>query len=265
MAGHLIAFDVEAPLAHFRCVYSNVASISYHFPPRNTVAGIIAAIMGFDREGASGSGYYQHFSRDLCRLAVGIIHPVRKIQLSENYLDTGERGEVNRHKIRGHGARKQIPVEYVTGQPPYKTVRYRIYVSHVDEGLMGKLEDALREQRIAYPISLGPAYCLASLQYVEKMRLKTEKAEPDKTYLVVTVVPRKYAELDINVISRQQSMNQSLKIVLEETLPPDLGHYRTPIPNTSYSYYFEEGGKPIPVKLRDIEVFRLGNHYGLFM
>ena len=45
-----IGFDVTADFAHFRKVGNNSAKPSYRIPPRTTVAGLLAGILGMPRD-----------------------------------------------------------------------------------------------------------------------------------------------------------------------------------------------------------------------
>ncbi|MEM0506477.1 MAG: CRISPR-associated protein Cas5 [Thermosphaera sp.] len=265
MGGGFAVFDIEGPIAHFRCIYSNIAGLSYHFPPRNTLVGILAAILGLEREGGRYEGYYSLFSRDVCDIAVRIMTPLRKVQFSINYLDTGSRGIVEKSKIKGLGPRKQIPLEYVIAKDSSKNVRYRVYVRHSDEDLVKLLVERIQANRPAYPVSLGPAYCLASIQLIEE-NVEIEEADGNQLYHVITVMPQSRVNIIYEQIDRLQRSGQSLKIVLEERLPPDFGPYRRPVPNTGDNYYFEENGKPVPVKIiAPTQILRIGDFYGVFM
>ncbi|MDW8022877.1 MAG: CRISPR-associated protein Cas5, partial [Nitrososphaerota archaeon] len=44
----LVVFDAKCFFAHFRKHFSTTSSLSYSFPPRTTIAGMMAAILGYD-------------------------------------------------------------------------------------------------------------------------------------------------------------------------------------------------------------------------
>lgn len=60
-----IGFDITADYAHFRRVGNNSAKPSYRIPPRTTIAGLLAGIMGMSRD-----SYYNLFSPATSALAV---------------------------------------------------------------------------------------------------------------------------------------------------------------------------------------------------
>lgn len=246
----LIVFDVLGAMAHFRRFYSNVTSLSYRFPPRNTIAGLLAGIMGRERD-----SYYELFSRDKCRIGVSIRVPVRRLLFSANYLDTDS---LSMRRLRG-GGRVPSTIEILAPEPPHKQLNYRIFFSHDDAQLMDAVWGRIKSRRYVYPPALGPAFCIAEIEPV----LFAEDVEVTRG-----------AEASVDTVIRTDLltcgsvvMQSGLKIVLEERLPPDFTSGRTPS-GASTSYIFEAEGKPIPIRT-DGEVFRVflqeGDVFGTFM
>jgi CRISPR-associated protein Cas5h len=64
----LLQFDIYGRLAHFRKFYSNVTSLSYYFPPRNTIIGMIGSILGMQRD-----SYYGILSDNKLGVAIRIL------------------------------------------------------------------------------------------------------------------------------------------------------------------------------------------------
>lgn len=274
----VVAFDVEGFLAHFRCFYTTASRGTYLFPPRNTVAGMLAAILGHGNEIQDGGGYYGVFSRSNCRIAVRVMHPLRKMVISENLLDTGSRGrapgiektdqgfEIEKIRQMMSRSRKPTPIEFVVAEPPNRTVRYRFYVHHEDDRLLDDLERRIRAQEPAYPVSLGPAFCLAWLNIAEEEsgEDELESARKDEIYRVVTVIPQRDIE-KVEMRGLERTVPR-IKMVLEENLPPDLGPGRMPSAAGGGSCLVEVGGRPLPVRLREgTEVFRVGELHGVFL
>jgi len=245
----LIIFDASSFMAHFRRFYSNVTSLTYSFPPRNTLAGMIAAVLGYDKE-----AYYRVFSRDLCKIALAFKVPVRKETLNIKYLNTDSASLPN---FRGEKGTVPTNVEFVLPAPPHERLQYRIFVTHFKEEILDELVRRLEARRFVYPPSLGPAYCLADLTLVADTQAETIMAKGEE-YEVSTVVREDYGEF---------VPKEGVKVMLEERLPPDLGPGRTPC-SASYNYIYEYSGRPVTVKVVG-EVFRVqmrdGNVYGVFM
>ena len=72
----ILAFNIRGKFAHFRKFYSNSSALSYFIPPRTTIIGLIAGMLGLERD-----SYYEDFSLDNC--------------------DTGVRGH-HGHRVRLH-------------------------------------------------------------------------------------------------------------------------------------------------------------------
>jgi CRISPR-associated protein Cas5h len=247
----MVVFDISGYMAHFRRFYSSVTPLTYHFPPRNTVMGILACMLGFDKD-----SYYEVFSRDKCRIAVALRTPVRRVMLPTNYLDTDQ---ITLPRLRGIGNRVPTRMEYLLAVPPSEHVSYRIFVTHKDQSLLNQLADRLADRRFAYPISLGPAHCLAEANLVYDGEAKVIESNGDE-YPVSTVIPQ-------DTIVDGPTPAEGIKIMLEERLPPDFKDGRIPA-GASRNYVFEASGKPLRVKIKG-EVFVVvtveGRVYGVFM
>ncbi len=179
--GPLVAFDLVGPMAHFRKFYTNSSSLSYHVPPRTTLAGTLAALLGMKR-----NTYYERFSLERARIGVSLRVAVRTLVQTVNLLQT-KTGDWH-----GGDVRTQIPTEWVLpkAQDHRAVLRYRVFFQHEDPGLTREVAARVQEGRYAYPLFLGVAYCPA---WVEHPRLyeDDEVAWVDDTrqVLVDTVVP----------------------------------------------------------------------------
>lgn len=153
----LLVFDVVGPMAHFRKFYSNTSSLTYSLPPRSTVAGLLAGMLGRER-----NGYHDLFALEKARVGVSLRSPVRRVVQTVGYLATDSDD--------WHGARlrTQVPVEFLLPCPPNRTIRYRIYFSHADRAVVAELYRLLASRRFCYPPCLGLACCPA---WVEAPRL----------------------------------------------------------------------------------------------
>ena len=112
----ILAFDLTGPMAHFRKYFTNSSSLSYEFPPRTTVIGIVAGILGLERD-----SYYEDFGMRKCRIAVKIKEPTRSIQRTVNYISVKNVNELN-----GSAGHTQIPLEIVLPKDINKDIRYKI-------------------------------------------------------------------------------------------------------------------------------------------
>jgi len=175
---NLIIFDIFGPMAHFRKYYTNSSSLSYTFPPRTVVTGIIAGLLGWERD-----SYYEILSPDLCHVAVKIISPFRKVFQTVNYLFVTEESHFN-----GFKGRTMVPMEFVLPALGEKEVRYRIYFSHRDEKILAELAEVLNRRAYQYPPYLGISECIASVEPVATANVSVAEIPAGETVDVCTPV-----------------------------------------------------------------------------
>ncbi len=70
----LVIFDLTGAFAMFRKFYTNSSSLSYPFPPRTTIAGLIAGLLGYERD-----SYSEDLGPEQCDIAVSVRVPVRRV------------------------------------------------------------------------------------------------------------------------------------------------------------------------------------------
>lgn len=191
-----IGFDVAADFAHFRKVGNNSAKPSYHVPPRTTIAGLLAGIMGMPRD-----SYYDLFSPTSSAIAVvpkemphtytmGITTVNTKADDAIQYLPK----ERNWH----HGAEMLTPESYVKYDRQRDTYQmlvdpvYRVYVALAAEDTHDELLERLETSRYHYSPSLGLSECIADIREVAVHTIKptTTDTVDSIAYDDSVVVPR---------------------------------------------------------------------------
>ena len=151
----ILAFDLTGPMAHFRKYFTNSSSLSYDFPPRTTVVGTIAGILGLERD-----SYYEDFGIEKCHIAVKIKEPTRSIQRTVNYLSVKNASELN-----GSAGHTQIPLEIILPKDIKEDkLCFRVYFWHKNEGIMTELYTRLAKRSFVYPISLGLSEFLGNIE-----------------------------------------------------------------------------------------------------
>ncbi len=164
---HLLVFDLVGTFAHFRKYDTNSSSLSYTFPPRTTLTGIIAAMLGINRD-----EYYEIFSVGKCRIALSVLYPVRKQIHTVNYLFVKGTSDFNGSNKNVH---TQIPLEIVF--PVDKEIRYRVYFTHSDKSIEADLEKHIEHP--VYPLYLGISEFIAKAEFVsyaEAAKMSSEHA-----------------------------------------------------------------------------------------
>lgn len=226
----LLAFELCSAVAVFRRSNTNVTSLTYHFPPRNTIVGVLAAVLGKPRD-----SYYDEFSRNECKIAVQVLEEPRKLWLTFNYVDTGnvEPGSPRAFKEK---PRQQILTELLVSSTK-KFLSYRVYIFH--KTLQKQLYDRLSNNTPVFPIALGPAYCLGFVNnVVMHYNVKIERLHQAR---VNTVVP----EREWSLVTSE--VKDGAKVIIDEALPPEFAGKRHTLSNTGGNYFFEATGKPLTV------------------
>jgi CRISPR-associated protein Cas5h len=149
-------FDLWGDLGHFKKPYTITSPLSFAFPPRTTVAGIISAIIGLGK-----NEYADLFPKKDAHIGLRILDPVKKMRMSQNLIDTKTAKLFSKIKQR-----TQIRIEYV------KDPKYRIYFHHTDKEIFDRLKSFLQRHESVYTVSLGLSELLANFQYVGELGIE---------------------------------------------------------------------------------------------
>lgn len=163
---NVLSFHLKAKMGHFRRYYSNSSSLTYSIPPRTTICGILAGILGMERD-----SYYEQFSVESCDIAVALRSPIKKQIHTLNLLMVKSDNDLN----GSQEFHTQTPTEMIlptnirTGD-----LHYQIWVHHKETGIMDALHKVLGQIEWGYgsaymPVSLGTAYHLGWLEYDGKV------------------------------------------------------------------------------------------------
>ncbi len=229
----IIVFELWGKFAHFRKFYTNSSSLSYSVPPRTTVEGIIAAMLGYERD-----SYYDILNADNLGIAVEKMHSTRKIMQSLNYIRATSPGDIISPKEH-----TQIPFEVITGD---ENIHYRFYVSHKDQTILEDIKSRVSNNRPVYPLCFGSAPFGCYINYIDS--LAGNWVESSEYETVTTVINNEKIE-EIDVHNIQGSL-------IKERMPRDFGEGR--IINEVGTYIYEEAGKPLKVKIKG-EYLKLSN------
>jgi CRISPR-associated protein Cas5h len=160
----LLIFDLTGAFAMFRKFYTNSSSLSYPFPPRTTVAGLIAGLLGYERD-----SYSEDLGPEQCDIAVSVRVPIRRVMQTVNYVMTEARSSVwarNTGGFDGSAGGIQTPVEWVFPALGEPRLQYRIFVHHRDPAFAERLSGTLRDGSYVYSPYLGMSECLGQVEHV---------------------------------------------------------------------------------------------------
>lgn len=227
----VLIFDIWADYAQFRKYYTNMSPLTFQFPPRTVVSGIIGALIGIDREVNAES-----FTEDNSKIAVQIVQESSKVKIPVNYLKTsGGTTEFSRYKEH-----KPTLVEYLR-QP-----RYRIYFSHLTDSIYDKVKENLQRHATHYTLCLGISNCLANFEFIREEEFVERKGEEYKT--VVSSIPRENI-VEVDFGNRSKIYRTLLPCIMKNDR--EVSTYK--------EYLFESTGKPIIVKVKECWDAQRGN------
>ena len=171
---HCLSLTVSGPWGHFRRVDGNTVKATYRLPPRTTVAGLLAAIAGYER-----NGYYEVFDRDRSGITIQPVggraagcgaereSAIRTMNLPENSLTTSNEG------MKTVNSRGKVSIRYPDPDADRQRTNYEVLVNPAyrfdvrlaDETAYERLHDRLADGRSEYVPSLGLSEFLASVTF----------------------------------------------------------------------------------------------------
>lgn len=222
MPERVLVFDVWGDYAHFRKNYSTSSPLTYSFPPRTAISGLIGAIAGLDK-----ADYFRRFLRDGAEIGCKILVPVKKVRIGENLIDT--KSALKMHLIKN---RTQIRFEFV------KDPKYRIYFSHSDEQFYRRFVDLLTNHQSVYTPCLGLSELVCNFSFIGEFGLKSLGED---VQMIDSVIPgKRLLETDF----------EDGKEYFSEIMPGVMGEDREV---TDYNeVLFERNGEKIRAKARDL-------------
>ncbi|MCB9234474.1 MAG: CRISPR-associated protein Cas5 [Bacteroidia bacterium] len=154
----ILTFKVEGKFAHFRKYFANNTAFSFSIPPRTTLMGMVAGIMGLPK-----GSYHEAFGRKNLRFGVRVLTPLKKNFHRLNLLSIKSTGDLRKKyssDFRGEGGRVQTPFEVVTSQNVRTDmVAYQIFITPANQGNQEfeKVKKSFLNQKQVYNTSLGTA------------------------------------------------------------------------------------------------------------
>ncbi len=169
----ILNFKLVGKFAHFRKYFSNSTALSYSIPPRTTLMGIVAAVMGYDRD-----SYYEKLSSENLKIALGVKTNLKKTFHRVNNLKIEAK---NWAEFKGARLHTQTPFEIITPLSISEDeLIYEIYLHFVDSGLSEFFKKKLLANQSTYNLSLGVAQFSCSIKDVNILMGTLNSAEKEE-------------------------------------------------------------------------------------
>jgi CRISPR-associated protein Cas5h len=220
----IIQFDLVGKMAHFRKYYANNTAMSFSIPPRTTLMGMLAAILGLPKD-----EYYEALASDKIRIGIALRSPIKKSFHRLNLLSIKSIGNLKsdfekerpfNSDFRGTGGRIQTPFEVITGNSLQQDdICYRVFVSSYFEGDDNfiKLKNNVLNGKIHYSLSFGIANFstyIQNVKYYIDNQITSKIANNELLAFNSAVISNKISELKFE---KQENYN----FVEEELMPAD--------------------------------------------
>lgn len=187
----ILCFKIKGKLAHFRKYYANNTAFSFSIPPRTTLMGITAAMMGWKRD-----AYYEKLSSENLQFGIRVLSPLKKTFQRLNFLSIKSTGDISKSldsDFRGQGGRIQTPFEIVSGLNIAKDeVAYQVFLKSTEKGkaIFDEIKSHLLNSKPVFNLSLGAANFTASIFDVEAINSKQiNSLKADEFVLIHSAIP----------------------------------------------------------------------------
>lgn len=215
----ILCFNINGKLAHFRKYYANNTAFSFTIPPRTTLMGMIAATMGWERD-----GYYEALSSEKMHLGVRVLSPLKKSFHRLNMLSIKKPGDMSKKwssDFRGEGGRIQTPFEIVSGPNLVKNeVSYQVFLSPrpAGESVFEEIKNHFLNHEPVYNITLGVAGFTATINHVVLLKEDHIKEVDVDDYLYVhSAIPSGHIE----ELQFSKDARENYNFVEEDMMPGD--------------------------------------------
>lgn len=167
----IIIFRYSGKYAHFRRPYTNVSSLSYPFPPRPTLAGLLGAILGVRKDKVA-----EVFDNEKLKIAISMEQQIKTITHVTNFRQDGvgsiEYSIKKPKKDWKPKELKRVPPYNEATQIPMELLRFPsflVYVYLAEKNRFEELLSRLTIERYVYTPCLGLSEFLANIEYVDKI------------------------------------------------------------------------------------------------
>jgi CRISPR-associated protein Cas5h len=245
----ILTFKITGKFAHFRKYFANNTALSFSIPPRTTMMGIVASVMGLEKE-----SYYEDFATEKLRFGVRVLTPIKKSFHRLNLLSIKSLGDLSKKfssDFRGEDGRIQTPFEVISAWNIGRDdISYQIFISSRADGkeIFERVKYFFLNHQPIFSISLGTANFLASISDICHLRDNEVevKRSNDFIYLNSAVSSESVSELRFD----KEGIG-SYNFVEEDLLPGDFVSNRNREVRNMNRLLFSITPNPIRVRYSD--------------
>jgi CRISPR-associated protein Cas5h len=197
MTDKIVVFDIWGDYAHFKKIYTTSSPLSYSFPPRTALSGLIGAILGIEKNDC-----FSYFTKDKANIACRIISPVKKVRVGLNLIDTKK----SMHIIQN---RTQIKFEFI------KDPKYRIYFRHSSISLYEKFKELVKSHQSVFTPCLGLSQLICNFTYIGEFDASAKS--DDELVPIDSVVPNRYLKKPPNFEKGKEYFSENLPLEMGES------------------------------------------------
>ncbi|KYC44491.1 MAG: CRISPR-associated protein [Candidatus Methanofastidiosum methylothiophilum] len=242
----LLAFDIWGDYAHFKKRYATTSPLTHSIPSKPTVMGLIAAILGFNRD-----EYQSIFKEYDSKIALQILNPIKKTRLSLNLINTKSEYLISSPMMNYYKQHTILNFEFI------KDPKYRIYFFTKNNELYEQLKELLINHKTVYTPYLGLSELICNFSYVNEYNFK--KLNSQEFQHITSIVPinkskigrlikkiepeedKKYSIESIpSFINAEREVEEYVEVIIEES-----GKLIKVIPETYWE--LNDGTKIIPI------------------
>ena len=215
----ILSFIISGKMGHFRKYYANNTAFTYSIPPRTTLMGIVAAVMGLPKD-----SYYEDFASEKINFGIRVLSPLKKSFHRLNFLSVKSIGDVTRNMssdFRGEDGRIQTPFEIISGWDIVKNdVVYQVFISATDIGSESfeKIKNHFLNKEPVYNVSLGAANFMATISKIKLFKASEIQEIKDEDFVLI------HSAIPINIVEElkfDREEYESYSFVEEDMLPGD--------------------------------------------
>lgn len=221
-----VCFDLLAPFGTFRVPEGNRAYLTFPLPPRTTILGLIAGILGIPH-----NDYYvkDHPLRNAILSIQTISDPAKNLSMKGNFINTKkvQSFRVERTNYLFFVPDLEASDRGLTTQNNYlylQNLHYRIYFS-ADSEILTDFENRVKTRHFHYTPTAGLANLLADVKYIGSFN--TERLTVVNPIKIISAIPIKYVDsIQKNISSLEIIHNLTVGYDVEDNKGAPMGIFQ---------------------------------------